>query len=149
MYTSIVSSSKHLICHCFNLNPVKEKWFALAASYKKPKQRRQLSTTSYASGGFDHLKVHAVVKEMERPAQEMPLELHEMQIEQSKAKQSKAKARASGEEQFLLLRAVYVKGIGCTIHRRNYHSFGLCLEKKNRDNRSKGGADPFSFLRRL
>lgn len=81
-----------------------------------------------------------MVKEMERPTQEMPLELHEMQIQQSKAK-----ARAGGEKSFLLLTAVYVKGMDYTIHRRNYHSFSTCLEKKNRDENSKGGADPFSF----
>jgi len=85
-----------------------------------------------------------MVKKMERPTQEMPLELHETQIQQSKAK-----ARAGGEKSFLLLRAVYVKGMGYTTHRRNYHSFSICLEKKNRDKNSRGGADPSSFLRRL
>lgn len=58
----------------------------------------------------------------------MPLELHEIQIQQSKAKE-----RAHGEESFLLLIAVYVKGIGYIIHVRNYHSFSMCLEKKNRE----------------
>ena len=32
------SVSNHLISHCFNLNPVKGKWFPLATFYKKPNQ---------------------------------------------------------------------------------------------------------------
>lgn len=35
IYASIVSSFQHLISHCSNLNPVKGKWFPLAASYRK------------------------------------------------------------------------------------------------------------------